>query len=85
MCALGRRDWLVGRSHECDFPAGIERLPQLTAAKFPLDGTSADIDRRVREIVRDGLSVYRVDAEALKALDDSSAALLLEQMKSEAK
>ena len=30
-CALGFEDELVGRSHECDFPAGIERLPALTA------------------------------------------------------
>jgi iron complex transport system substrate-binding protein len=68
VCALGRRDWLVGRSHECDFPPDVAALPQLTEAKFKVEGTSAEIDARVREIVRDGLSVYRVDGEALKAL-----------------
>jgi iron complex transport system substrate-binding protein len=69
VAALGRRDWLVGRSHECDFPADVLNLPTLTAPKFKVEGTSAEIDARVREIVRDGLSVYRVDGEALKALD----------------
>ena len=44
------------------------RLPALTAPKFKVEGTSAEIDARVRAIVRDGLSVYRVDGEALKAL-----------------
>lgn len=68
VCALGRRDWLVGRSHECDFPADVTALPQLTAPKFKVEGSSADIDRRVQEIVRDGLSVYSVDGDALKAL-----------------
>jgi iron complex transport system substrate-binding protein len=68
VCALDRRDWLVGRSHECDFPADVLTLPQLTAPKFKVEGTSAEIDRRVQEIVRDGLSVYRVDGDALKAL-----------------
>ncbi len=68
VCALGRRDWLVGRSHECDFPADVAALPQLTAPKFKVEGSSAEIDRRVQEIVRDGLSVYRVDGDALKAL-----------------
>ncbi len=68
VCALGRRDWLVGRSHECDFPADVATLPQLTAPKFKVEGSSADIDRRVQEIVRDGLSVYRVDDDALRAL-----------------
>jgi iron complex transport system substrate-binding protein len=68
VCALGRRDWLVGRSHECDFPADVASLPQLTAPKFKVEGSSAEIDRRVQAIVRDGLSVYRVDGDALKAL-----------------
>jgi iron complex transport system substrate-binding protein len=66
---LGRGGWLVGRSHECDFPADALRLPALTAPKFKVEGSSAEIDARVREIVREGLSVYRVDAEALAALD----------------
>jgi iron complex transport system substrate-binding protein len=68
VCALGARDHLVGRSHECDFPEKVISLPRLTAPKFNVEGTSAEIDTRVRQIVRDGLSVYRVDVDALKAL-----------------
>ena len=44
------------------------RLPALTARNSRSRASSAEIDARVREIVRDGLSVYRVDGEALKAL-----------------
>lgn len=66
--ALGCRDWLVGRSHECDYPPGIDRLPVLTEPKFPLHGTSYDIDQRVKAIVAEGASVYRVLADDLKAL-----------------
>lgn len=68
VCALGKRDWLVGRSHECDYPPDVIALPKLTEPKFNVEGSSAEIDARVREIVRDGLSVYRVDAELLQAL-----------------
>jgi len=68
VCALGCRDRLVGRSHECDYPADVLGLPALTEPKFKVEGTSAEIDARVRAIVRDGLSVYRVDGEALKGL-----------------
>ena len=69
VCALGCRDRLVGRSHECDYPADVLRLPALTAPKFKVEGTSAEIDERVRAIVRDGLSVYRVDGDALQESD----------------
>ena len=69
VCGLGRGGWLVGRSHECDFPAAVLGLPALTAPKFEVEGTSAEIDARVRAIVRDGLSVYRVDGDALRALE----------------
>jgi iron complex transport system substrate-binding protein len=66
VAALGRRDWLVGRSHECDFPAEVAALPVLTEPKFAVEGSSAEIDARVRAIVAEGLSVYRVDPEKLR-------------------
>jgi iron complex transport system substrate-binding protein len=59
---------LVGRSHECDYPPGVERLPVCTAPKFPAEGTSYEIDERVKAILAEGLSVYRVDAELLREL-----------------
>ena len=68
VCALGCRDWLVGRSHECDFPASVASLPMLTEPKFPVEGTSYEIDQRVKAIVQEGLSVYRVDAAKLDAV-----------------
>jgi iron complex transport system substrate-binding protein len=68
VCALGFEDQLVGRSHECDFPPAVVRVPALTEAKFNADGTSAEIDQRVKKIVADALSVYRVDAARLREL-----------------
>lgn len=71
VCALGLRDRLVGRSHECDYPPGIEKLPVLTGPKFNAEGPSRQIDDRVRSILRESLSVYRVDAELLGDLQPS--------------
>jgi iron complex transport system substrate-binding protein len=68
VCALGFEDSLVGRSHECDFPASVARVPPLTEPKFNPEGTSAEIDQRVKKIVGDALSVYRVDAARLREL-----------------
>jgi iron complex transport system substrate-binding protein len=68
VCALGCGDWLVGRSHECDHPDWVRRLPQVTRPKFELDGASYAIDQRVRALVEQGVSVYAVDADALAAL-----------------
>jgi iron complex transport system substrate-binding protein len=68
VCALGFENELVGRSHECDYPAGVAKLPALTEPKFKVEGTSAEIDQRVKQIVGDALSVYRVDAKRLREL-----------------
>ena len=68
VCALGHRADLVGRSHECDYPPGIESLPVLTAPQFELGGTSAEIDGRVKDLVCDGLAIYGIDAGLLRAL-----------------
>jgi iron complex transport system substrate-binding protein len=67
-CALGLRERLVGRSHECDFPPDVRALPACTEPKFAVEGLSGEIDARVRELVQRGLSVYRVDPERLRAL-----------------
>jgi iron complex transport system substrate-binding protein len=68
VCALGCKDWLVGRSHECDFPPSVQGLPICTQPKFSTDGSSYQIDQRVKAILQEGLSVYRVDAEQLQRL-----------------
>ena len=69
VCALGLRDQFVGRSHECDYPESVKSLPVCTEPKFNVEGSSYEIDQRVKAIVQEGLSVYRVDAEELRKLD----------------
>jgi iron complex transport system substrate-binding protein len=71
VCALGLLEKLVGRSHECDFPPEVEALPVLTESKLDPRAKSDVIDDRVKQLVREGLSIYRVDAERLRALAPS--------------
>ncbi len=71
VCALGLSQQLVGRSHECDFPPEVAALPTLTEAKLDPRAASRAIDDRVKQLVRDGLSIYRVDAERLRELAPS--------------
>ena len=71
VCALGQGAALVGRSHECDFPPEVAALPALTEPKLDARAASRAIDDRVKQLVREGLSVYRVDAERLRALAPS--------------
>ncbi len=84
VCALGFEKYLVGRSHECDFPESVRKLPVCTEPKFNTEGTSLEIDQRVKAILRGGflevgatavlpvseeaLSVYRVHTKVLKEL-----------------
>jgi iron complex transport system substrate-binding protein len=66
--AVGRGANIVGRSHECDFPPFVEAIPVCTATKLEKGLTSLQIEDRVQEIVRQGLSVYEVNAKLLRAL-----------------
>jgi iron complex transport system substrate-binding protein len=68
VCALGFEGDLVGRSHECDFPPSVRRLPVCTEPKFNVEGSSYEIDQRVKAVLQEGLSVYRVHADVLKQL-----------------
>ena len=68
VCALGMESHLVGRSHECDFPPSVRRLPPLTEPRMDVRLPSAAIDRQLKDLLREALSIYRVDAEALREL-----------------
>ncbi len=68
VCALGARAELVARSHECDFPAGVESLPALSSPRLDPRAAGRVIHDRVEELVTRGLSIYEIDAERLRAL-----------------
>jgi iron complex transport system substrate-binding protein len=66
--ALGLGAFQVGRSHECDYPAEVLSLPVCTRPAIAVDGSSAEIDRLVKERVGNALSVYEVDAVLIREL-----------------
>jgi iron complex transport system substrate-binding protein len=68
VCALNLENQLVGRSHECDYPESVKTLPVCTEAHIPDGLSSAAIDHKVKEILKDALSVYSVNREQIKAL-----------------
>ena len=67
--ALGCGDNLVGRSHECDFPENVKSLPHCTQPRFDVEGSSKEIDDRVKATLQSALSVYEVDEVMLADLD----------------
>jgi iron complex transport system substrate-binding protein len=68
VASLDLSPYQVGRSHECDFPPEILALPVCTSPAFPIEGSSAEIDRQVKQRVAGALSVYEVSREMLDAL-----------------
>lgn len=69
VCGLGLIDRLVGVTHECDFPAGVCRLPHVTASAIPKDLASGEIDLIVRDQLSSQSSLYTLDAELLAELE----------------
>jgi iron complex transport system substrate-binding protein len=68
VCALGLGERLVGRSHECDYPGWVTRLPVLSHPTFDVTGSSAEIDARVRAKLSAGAPLYEIDEASLTAL-----------------
>jgi len=69
ICALHAAEQLVGRSHECDYPPEIQDRPVVTTPTFDAEADSAAIDDAVQTQVQEGLSLYEVDLERLRALE----------------
>mmetsp|Transcript_1795 Transcript_1795/g.2558 ORF Transcript_1795/g.2558 Transcript_1795/m.2558 type:complete len:648 (-) Transcript_1795:683-2626(-) len=60
---------LVGRSHECDYPAqDVANIPILTTQHTTFT-TPRDVDNQVRTALQEGRSLYSVDVEKLQSLE----------------
>lgn len=67
--AIGAGPELVGRSHECDYPALVTRLPVVSRPALDLENlSSAEMDRAVAERLAGGESLYQVDERLLQSL-----------------
>ncbi len=67
---VGAGDTLVGVTHECDYPPGVENLPRLTGTSIDQHSmTSAEIDAAVGERLTDSDSIYSLDAKLLEELN----------------
>src|SRR5271165_5648624 len=67
--ALDLGPYQVGRSHECDYPPEVLHLPVCTSPGFSIEGSSADIDHRVKEKLANALSIYEVFPDVLERLE----------------
>ncbi len=61
--SLGLDAEVVGVSYDCDFPPQVSQLRVVVDSRIPPGLPSLEIDRRVREYVERGESLYIVDAE----------------------
>lgn len=69
VCSIGLEDSLVGVTHECDFPVGIESKPHFTASRISHESmTSLEIDHAVRSHLDGHGTIYDLDTELLAEL-----------------
>ena len=67
---LGLQDQLYGVTHECDYPPDAKTKPWVVRSVF--DGTQpsiGEIDRVISERLQQGLGIYEIDPDVLRAAD----------------
>ena len=70
MYFVGAGDSLVGVTHECDHPPGVETLPKLTSTSIDHHSmSSGEIDSAIGKHLTDAESIYSLDAELLGELE----------------
>ena len=65
---LSLTEFLVGRSHECDYPPSVKDLPVCTEARLDSDKKSGEIDADVQTLIQSALSIYKIKIDVLEKL-----------------
>ncbi len=78
VAALGCLDQMVGRSHECDYPPEVLKLPVVSMVQIDINASSAEIDAQVKHRAQEkhepadpalkALSIYAIDVDKLQQL-----------------
>ncbi|AUT03243.1 cobalamin-binding protein [Nostoc sp. CENA543] len=68
LAALGLTDYVVGRSHECDYPPEITDRPICTQARIDSNTPSEQIHDQINNLLQSALSIYQVKTEILEQL-----------------
>ena len=59
---------MVGRSHECDWPPAVQKLPVCTRSSIDPQRASAEIDAEVKQRLHAALALYEVETATLARL-----------------
>jgi iron complex transport system substrate-binding protein len=68
VAALGGAGYLVGISHECDYPVSVQHLPRVTSTPLDVDAPGAILDAEVCRLRDAGQAVIGIEAELLRRL-----------------
>jgi iron complex transport system substrate-binding protein len=78
LAELGALEQLVGRSHECDYPAAVSALPVVSKVTINATASSAEIDAQIKQLASSrvipenaalrALSIYSIDIALLQQL-----------------
>lgn len=64
---LGVGDRLFGVTHECSYPEDAKSKPRIIRSVFdPSSMSSIQIDNKIRELIREGKEIYKLDEDRLK-------------------
>ena len=68
LCDLGLKQYLVGISHECNFPSILKNVQTVTSSNIDSSKTQIEIDTKVRKKVNENKPLYEINSEKLNEL-----------------
>ena len=68
LCDLGLERYLIGVSHECNFPPTLEDIETITLSNICRSESQIQIDSQVRKKVKENRPLYEIDSKKLNAL-----------------
>jgi iron complex transport system substrate-binding protein len=68
LCDLGLERYLVGISHECNFPSSLQNIQTVTFSNIDSSETQIEIDTQVRKKVNDNKPLYEINSDILNEL-----------------